>query len=211
MVGYYAQRAREYESIYAKPERQQDLQRLRTISTETLRDHTVLEISCGTGFWTDAFAQSARSVLACDINREVLEIARHKDWNSAPIEFMEADCYALPAFNREFSAAFAGFWWSHIPRRRLLQFLRSLHTKLAPGAKVMFIDNRYIAGSSTPIARTDEHGDSFQIRHLADGSAHQVLKNFPSPEELLQTVAPIAVRAEVTLTDYFWVLRYETW
>ena len=38
----------------------------------------------------------------------------------------EADAYALPESLGRFNAAFAGFWWSHVPRQRLAEFLASL-------------------------------------------------------------------------------------
>ncbi len=210
MVEYYAKRAAEYERIYTKPERQRDLNQLHAAVASSMRGHDVLETSCGTGFWTETFAPIANSVLACDINEEVLEVARGKNWGSAKVEFVQADSYALPNFKSLFSAAFSGFWWSHIPKLRLTEFLNGLHTKLSPGATVMFMDNRYVEGSSTPISRVDGNGDSFQQRRLSNGSLHEVLKNFPNKDELFATVADIASQTEVTLTDYFWVLSYKT-
>lgn len=41
---YYASRAREYDAIYDKPERQSDLALLRSVLGPMLRDKTVLEI-----------------------------------------------------------------------------------------------------------------------------------------------------------------------
>ena len=83
-----------------------------------------------------------------------------------------------------YDAAFAGFWWSHVLKRDLPRFLEGLHRVLAPGAQVVFLDNRYVEGSSTPVSRVDANGDSWQTRKLADGSTHEVLKNFPSGDEL---------------------------
>ena len=208
MVGYYAKRAREYEQIYTKPERQADIRRLRNRFSVVFRDQRVLEVSCGTGYWTEAFAPMARSVLACDINPEVLAVARSKDWSGADVNFVEADSYALPEFGREFSAGFSGFWWSHIPKKRIRSFLDGFHERLGRGALVTFVDNWYVESSSSPIFRTDEQGDSFQQRRLGDGSLHEVLKNFPSREELLASVAAFADDAEVTILDYFWILSY---
>lgn len=208
LAGYYAKRAGEYERIYAKPERQADLARLRRLVAGRLAGHEVLEIACGTGYWTEVIAPVAKSVLACDLNAEVLAVARGKNWTGRGVEFREADAYAPPDGGRPFTAAFAGFWWSHVPRRRLPDFLRGLHARLAPGATVLFIDNRYVEGSSTPLARTDAAGDTFQVRRLGDGSTHEVLKNFPSAEELRATVAPLAADTEVILTTYFWLLGY---
>lgn len=208
MVDYYARRAGEYERIYARPERQADLRCLRETCAAVFRDEVVLEVSCGTGYWTEALAPAAQSVLACDINREVLEIARGKDWTGSDVEFVEADSYALPDFQREFSAGFAGFWWSHVPKHRIRPFLDGFHARLRRQALVVFMDNRYVEGSSTPISRTDAEGNTFQQRRLGDGSCHEVLKNFPSPDELLHAVSGMADEAKVTLTDHFWMFSY---
>lgn len=208
MAAYYGRRAKEYERVYAKPERRDDLIRLRASVGMAFKGHEVLEVACGTGYWTEVIAPVASSVLACDVSPEVLEIARGKPWGAARVEFHPADAYALPDFGRRYSAAFAGFWWSHMPKRKIAGFLTAFHAHLAPGAEVVFIDNRYVAGNSTPISRTDEAGNTFQQRRLDDGSVHEVLKNFPTEAELLQAVAGLTSSAEVLLTDYFWVLNY---
>src|SRR5712692_10327984 len=59
MREYYARRAVEYERVYAKPERQDDLARLRRLLQADLAGHDVLEIACGTGYWTTAIAETA--------------------------------------------------------------------------------------------------------------------------------------------------------
>jgi ubiquinone/menaquinone biosynthesis C-methylase UbiE len=146
MITYYRQRAGEYERVYSKPERQIDLARLRAMVGAAFGGHHVLEVSCGTGYWTEVLAPVARSVVACDVSPEVLEIAHGKSWGAAQVEFLQADSYALPDFRHPRSAAFAGFWWSHVPRRRVGEFLSGLHSRLERGAKVMLIDNRLCRG-----------------------------------------------------------------
>lgn len=206
MVAYYAKRAAEHDRIYDLPERQGDIRKLQQFCQTRFAGLEVLEVSCGTGYWTRFIAPSARSVTATDINEEVLVIARNRQLPRVAVEFHQADSYALPDFNRSFDAGFAGFWWSHVPKRRLGDFLAGFFRRLAPGAIIVFVDNRYVLGSSTPISRTDENGDTFQIRKLADGSTHEVLKNFPSSEELKAGVAGRATSVEVTLLDYYWIL-----
>src|SRR5437879_9405991 len=78
MVNYYAERAKEYERIYQKPERQQELQQLRDFVQRAFANSRVLEIACGTGYWTEILSASAASIVATDINEEVLAIARSK-------------------------------------------------------------------------------------------------------------------------------------
>jgi demethylmenaquinone methyltransferase/2-methoxy-6-polyprenyl-1,4-benzoquinol methylase len=205
---YYARRAGEYEMIYAKPERQADIARLRVALAEAFRGRSVLEVACGTGYWTPHLAAHAERVDAYDINEETLAIARTKPVDPARVRFAVGDAYAPPVRTPRHDAAFAGFWWSHIRKREIARFLAGLHAALAPGARIVCIDNRPVEGSSTPVSRTDAEGNSFQSRVLADGSRHEVLKNFPSPSELQAAVEPFTSASEVRLFDYYWWLEY---
>lgn len=153
---YYAARAAEYERIYSRPERQTDLATLRTVVAAYFRGARVLELACGTGYWTSVYAPGAATALATDINSEVLAFARAKSLTPDRVSFRVADAYSLGTVPGTFDSCFAGFWWSHVPRFRLRDFLFALHHRLGLGARVMFLDNRYVEGNSTPIARTDQ-------------------------------------------------------
>lgn len=207
MVSYYAERASEYERIYQKPERQADLSRLRSFVESTFAGLDVFEVACGTGYWTEVVARGAASVLATDINEEVLEIARAKPMDPRKVTFDRADAYALSAPQR-FNAGLSAFWWSHVPKSRINGFLRGLHAVLAPGARVMFLDNAYAEGSSTPISRVDAQGNTYQLRRLDDGSTHEVLKNFPTQSELRAAVEGLALDVRVEFLPYYWTLTY---
>ena len=169
----------------------------------------MLEIACGTGYWTQFIAPTARSVSGVDINEETLEVARSGQLPSSTVTFTLADVNALPPGYANFSGAFAGFWWSHVPRLDRRTFIDSLHKVLSPGAIVIALDNRYVEGSSTPISHTDADGNSYQRRRLADGSEHTVLKNFPEEAELVAEVSDYATQVEYIQLDYYWLLRYE--
>lgn len=205
---YYARRAAEYEDIYRKPERLADVQRLREILGEVFSGRDVLEIACGTGYWTQIIAQSAKSILATDCNAKVLDIARQKNYGECTVRFDQADAFAPAEVDRLFDAAFCGFWWSHIAKTERLTFLSVLHDKLASDALVVMIDNRYVEGSSTPFSRTDAEGNTYQMRKLADGSRHEILKNFPAPDEIIRTLANFAAGLEITELQYYWVVQY---
>lgn len=207
MKEYYAARANEYDRIYAKPERQADLRQLEQWLPRILNGLSVLEIACGTGYWTQFFAPVAKRVLALDAADETLQIAARRI-PANNVHFMQGDAYQLPAFDTLFEAAFAGFWWSHIPRDKIDVFLAGVHRALQPGAKVVFLDNRFVPGSSTPVAERDIAGDTYQIRPLDDGSTHRVLKNFPSRDELLAAVAPYSESSHYVEWEYFWALEY---
>jgi ubiquinone/menaquinone biosynthesis C-methylase UbiE len=167
----------------------------------------VLEIACGTGYWTSFIAKAARAVVATDISDETIRRARLRP-DSAGARLVRGDAYRLPFAGSRFEAAFAGFWFSHVPRGRWRGFLGEMHRTLAPGAKVILLDNRFVAGNSTPIEGNDEEGNTYQVRRLQDGTAYRVLKNFPSEEELREAIAPYAKDARWHGWEYFWALEY---
>jgi SAM-dependent methyltransferase len=208
MVDYYGRRAPEYDRIYEKPERQSDLAVLREYVRETFREEEVLEVACGTGYWTEVLAEVARSVAAIDINESVLEIARGRR-GTERVRFEKADVYALPEM-RLASAGLAGFWWSHIPKGSIGSFLAGMHKRLKSGATVMFMDNCYVEGSSTLVTRADAEGNTYQTRTLDDGSTHEVLKNFPTEAELKKAVESVATSVNVRFLKYYWILTYQT-
>lgn len=205
METYYARRAAEYEKIYEKPERQADLARLRRDIPALFRGARVLEIACGTGYWTPLIAEQAQSVLAVDYSEETLAIARSKRYPKGNVRFEQADAYALPAWKERFSACFAGFWWSHIPLMKIDSFMRNLALALEDGALVAFLDNRYVAGSSTAISRTDREGNTYQSRRLADGSSHEVLKNFPAASDLRARLRRFGADVAFSEYEYYWL------
>lgn len=209
LAEYYAKRASEYDTIYGRPERQSDLRRLESVVGQSFAGWDVLEIACGTGYWTRFIAQRASSIVAIDCNRQVLEVARQRAYGECPVTFVETDAYTLSEVSGRFDAAFCGFWWSHVPRRRLPAFLGLLHSRLRNGALIIAIDNIYVEGSSTPIAGRDCNGETYQIRMLQDGTRHEVLKNFPSEAELRSSLGEAAIRVEYSALEYYWLLRYK--
>ena len=185
MAAYYAARAAEYEAVYAKPERQADLRALEAWLPGVFAGRQVLEVAAGTGWWTVHGARDAALWLATDLNPETLAVARAKPALPRSVRFATADAYTLAELgDRRFDAAFVGFWWSHVPRARLAGWLDALFAHLLPGSPVVIMDNRYVPGSSTPIAEVDAQGDHWQHRRLADGSRHRVLKNHPARDEV---------------------------
>lgn len=210
MQRYYSRRAAEYERIYEKPERQAELAWLRGRIPEVFRGRTVLEIACGTGYWTQYIAHAAAKVHACDINDSVLEIAREKPIARGKAEFFRADALTLEGTPPGCNAAFAGFWWSHVKRSALPAFLKTLAARLEPGSLVAILDNSYSEGSSTPVARRDAEGNTYQMRRLANGEDYEVLKNFPTESELREVVAPVAAEAHLESLQYYWMLVLRT-
>lgn len=210
MAAYYARRAASYEQVYAKPERQADLRLMEAWLAQQFSGRRVLEIACGTGWWTPHGAAHAAHWRATDLNPETMAVARHKTLPAGIVQFQTLDAYTLDGLPVEdhFDAAFAGFWWSHVPLARLPGWLDTLHQRLAPGAHVVMLDNRLVAGSSSPVSRRDEGGNTYQMRPLPDGSRHEVLKNFPTADQAIAALGSRARDAQWMACEHYWVLHY---
>jgi SAM-dependent methyltransferase len=209
MAAYYAQRAAYYERVYFKPERQNDLRAMEAALPSLLAGRSVLEIACGTGWWTAHGARDAKAWLATDLNPQTMAVARAKKM-PVNVQFATVDAFSFQELDiQQFDGAFAGCWWSHVPLARLPAWLDSLHARLRPGARVVMLDNSFVQTSSTPLTRRDADGNTYQHRTLDDGSVHEVLKNFPTRDQAFAMLGPRAHTPQWVDYEHYRVLRYE--
>ncbi|MBC3919530.1 methyltransferase domain-containing protein [Undibacterium sp. CY18W] len=207
MRDYYAQRAQTLEKMYQKPERQQDLREIETRVQDVLQNQRVLELACGTGYWTERYAAQATSVAATDYNQNMLDLAQAKSYPDGKVTFALADLYELPAATADqYSACFAGFFWSHVKREAQTGLLAHLSKVAGKGTTLVLIDNNYVEGSSTVIARTDLEGNTFQLRKQEDGSRVEILKNFPTDSALRKKFGPAVRDIRIFRNTYYWML-----
>lgn len=213
MQTYYARRAREYERIYHRPALREEYATLFRWIGEALRDLDVLEIACGTGYWTRPLSEISWSMLATDAVTEVLDVARAKRYPRGNVRFLQLDAFELPGADlgrATFPAALAAFWWSHLTLDRRTTFLAALHTRLASGATVVLADNLHVEGVSTPLSRRDDAGNTYQVRGLDDGTSFEIVKNYPTREELDALIEPWGVQIEHKTLKHFWFVSYRT-
>ncbi|MFC5450448.1 methyltransferase domain-containing protein [Paenibacillus aestuarii] len=210
MQDYYGARAEEYERIYHRddPDYQQGLILLRHAMTGVVRGRRVLEVACGTGYWTQAAADAAEHILGVDIRPEVLQIAKAKPWPAGKVDFCIGDAYRLDQVEGGFNCGVANFWFSHIPRNRLDEFLESFHRRLGHGATVFIADNVYVAGRGGELIRKEDSEDTFKRRELADGTQHDIIKNYYSYDELNDIFKPYAKHLQVFVGSSFWYVIY---
>jgi demethylmenaquinone methyltransferase/2-methoxy-6-polyprenyl-1,4-benzoquinol methylase len=212
MLDYYNKRLQEYETVYTKPERQADLNALLARLQTDVARREVLELACGTGWWTERLAAHAASWIATDADTGALDIVQHK-----AIQGLSAtttlNAYQ-PSVSTPVDCVFAAHWYSHLRLDERSIFFRSVHGCLKPGGRLIMLDNNFVSGSSTAISRTDIEGNTYQTRKLKDGSLHEVLKNFPDQQQLAASGKPyfekIAFNNELTLnTIYYWYASME--
>jgi ubiquinone/menaquinone biosynthesis C-methylase UbiE len=89
MQSYYAARASEYERIYLKPERQTDLRAIEQWLPPKFEGARVIEVACGTGYWTQFIAPVASHVLAIDAAPETISIAKTRV-PEGKVDFLES-------------------------------------------------------------------------------------------------------------------------
>jgi 2-polyprenyl-3-methyl-5-hydroxy-6-metoxy-1,4-benzoquinol methylase len=175
---YYRRRAGEYDAT-AYGDLAAARARIARLVAEMRPAGTVLEIACGTGLWTEALAGLANTVTAVDVAPETLAIARERV-GSGNVRFEVADIFSWRTTAR-FDVIFFSAWLSHVPMSRFGQFWQLLRGLLAPGGRVLFIDEHvdergkesYLPG-----------GDEIVERQLQDGSRYRIVKNFVDPERL---------------------------
>lgn len=208
LILYYKERANEYEKIYSKPERQNDLLIATQLLQGLLANKTVFEVACGTGYWTEKIAKTAHSIVATDINETVLDIAKSKKYLPAIVDFRIADLFALTN-SVTYESLFGGFIWSHLKLQTLPDFIDLMTSLVHENGTVIFIDNKYVEGSNLPISDTDKQGNTYQTRTLANGTSHNVLKNFPTEAFIRQLLADKASDINFTNLTYYWILAYK--
>lgn len=207
---YYGARAEEYERIYHRddPNYQQELSLLRSTLQSITQGRKVLEIACGTGYWSQIIADSAVQLVGVDIRPEVIQIAAAKKLPPGKTTFLVGDAYHLDDIEGSFDFGLANFWFSHIPKNKIELFLTGFHRKLQPGAQVFMADNVYVPGRGGELIVKEDSEDTYKRRELADGSQHEILKNYFDYQELCEIFKPFSTDLKVFVGSSFWYVSY---
>ena len=187
LVDYYRQRAKEYEDVYywKDSHRQEEQAIMADTIKSSLAGRDVLDIACGTGWWDRILSETAKGLTGLDINKDVLEIAKTKEYG-CPTHFQIGDAYEPPFSPAIFDGAIATFWISHIPKGKLHQWIDTFHRILKQGSRVFLADNTNIPGIGGPVVTKEGDENTYKLRTLKDGSQHMVLKNYYSTSDLVE-------------------------
>ncbi|PCJ42546.1 MAG: SAM-dependent methyltransferase [SAR86 cluster bacterium] len=207
MEKYYKERAPIYDKVYLYPEREKDIKFLKEYIPSRFKGLDIIEIAAGTGYWTQYVSATAKTILATDAVEEPLEELKRRRLPDS-VSIVKQDAYSLDSIDQLFNGAFAGLWLSHVPKQKIKMFFIGLHRLLEPGSKVIFIDNSKSQCIRFPITRKDKFGNGYQERTLDNGSAHEVLKNFPSEMELNGYLINIAENINYIELEHFWLIEY---
>lgn len=206
---YYSKRAEEYDDVYHRPDktRLKEQRLLAEYITQTFKGKFVLELACGTGFWTKYLFKPAKKVLATDYSLNMLEIASSRLSKNYNIIFLQADAYNPPISIPKFNGAMANFWFSHISKRKIKQFLATLHSRLARNSVVLMADDVYIEGRGGELVRK-ENEDTLKRRVLKSGEQFDVLKNYYTSGQLKKIFSKYSHKLEIKYLTNFWIVKY---
>lgn len=213
IVKYYRDRAKEYEQVYEwrDPQRQEEQDRMGEEMREAFEGRYVLDIGCGTGYWTQRISVTADKITGIDVNEAVLEIARSKTYG-CPTEFKVMDAHSMEFPPDTFTGALASFWLSHVRMENLDDWIDHMHGMLSPGARVFIADNTYIEGVGGRLVTREGDPNTYKLRTLNDGSQHLIVKNYFTTEEIVRLFSRHA--DGVTADDVFhgrcfWWVSYQ--
>jgi len=203
---YYASSTQAADAALSRAERANDLSKVRDRIAQLVRGKSVLELACGTGYWTEVIAATAERVLATDILDEMIERAQRRRLPEGKVSFRRVDGLDLPEDLGAFSCVFIGFWWSHLKRDEQDALLAQLRARLGPDVTLILLDDAYVEGSSTTIARTDAQGNTYEIVATPDGERFELPKNYPADSALRKRLGGEVREIRIERLTYYWLL-----
>lgn len=175
---------------------------------EALKGRRVLEVACGTGYWTKIAAEVATHVVALDISPKTLAVAQSRALPPESVEFCVHDAYELASVQGTYNAGLANFWLSHVPKARVEGFLEGFHRRLGEGSIVFMADNLYLPKSGGTLVVKRGNPDSFRLRRMPDGSMAEIIENYYDESSLMPLLEPYAEDLQINMGNNFWWLRY---
>lgn len=206
VANYYALLGEAVEDKYLEPDMDEDIDDMSIHLGNLLAGHTVLELGCGTGFWTEVAAESALSVLAVDINANLVDIARERPMAEDKVSFRVADALDLPEDIGKFSAVLVSFLWSHLNKKEQEQLLATLKKRLGKDVLLVILDDSFVEGFSETIARTDADGTTYEILTTPEGERFEVAKSYQSDSALRKRLGNVGKEIKIERVEFFWIL-----
>ncbi|HET7563481.1 MAG TPA: class I SAM-dependent methyltransferase [Gemmatimonadaceae bacterium] len=214
-IAYYRARAHEYDQWFLRQgryDRGPEWNRQWLSEVQELRAHLdrfrptgrVLELACGTGWWTEQLLRHADCVTAVDASLEVLALNRARV-GAERVRFIQEDLFQWQP-SEQYDVIFFSFWLSHVPPERFESFWQLVRSALAPDGRVLFIDSLRTETSTAMDHRLPDAHDVTAVRRLNDEREFRIYKVFYQPEQLAARLRTLGWQVDVTTTaNYFLV------
>jgi SAM-dependent methyltransferase len=216
-IAYYRARAPEYDEWFLRrglcdlgpkwnEQWDQEVAQVATALDEFALSGRVLELACGTGWWTERLAKHAGELTSVDASPEAIGIARGRVPSA---RYVVADLFDWEPTER-YDVVFFSFWLSHVPPPRFDSFWMMVDAAITPDGRVFFIDN-YRKKLPELVEQTQVRGSMQReggkegevIRRLNDGREFRAVKVYYEPDELAERLATLGWNMDVRSTNWF--------
>jgi ubiquinone/menaquinone biosynthesis C-methylase UbiE len=202
-IAYYRARAGEYDatSTVADDPFADATGRIRSAIDTLAPGGRVLELAAGTGQWSGQLAAHASELIVTDSSPEMLDLNRARTGQPSNVRYEVADAFAVePSHSTD--VVFFGFFLSHVPASRFEAFWSLLEGVLAPGGRVVFVDE-----ADHGLWEEDwiDRDAGLVQRRLNDGTRHRAVKVLWHPGDLERKLRELGWDASVQLeSPFYW-------
>lgn len=212
-MAYYRARAAEYDEWFYRQgryDRGEENNARWFAAAEAVREalfaggqvHSVVELACGTGIWTQELAQLAQHVTALDASPEMLKINQTKV-AAENVTYQQVNLFEWEP-TQTYDMLFASFWLSHVPPERLSAHLEAMSRVLVPDGRLFLVDSLKTP-TSTAVDHVIPEASTTLTRKLNDGRTYQIVKVFYEAEDLKAALEAAGFVAQVYQAgDFFW-------
>jgi 2-polyprenyl-3-methyl-5-hydroxy-6-metoxy-1,4-benzoquinol methylase len=110
--------------------------RVKMLSSHLRHGMTVLELGCGTGYFTRELARSGADIIAIDVSHELLEIAR-ANYSAPNVDYQTQNAYALSYPDAVFDSVVGSSVLHHL---EVEEALRNIYRVLKPAGTIYFTE-----------------------------------------------------------------------
>jgi trans-aconitate methyltransferase len=212
-IAYYRARAEEYDEWwfrtgrYDRGEEQRrawfgEVAQLEAALRDARPVGRVLELACGTGLWTRHLVETAESLTAVDASPEVARLNAERV-KSPRVRYVQADVFEWQP-DSLYDLVFFGFWLSHVPEHRFVDFWRMVWSALRPDGQAFFIDNLFGQEQTAANHKDIDRGGVVE-RKLNDGRTFNIVKIFYEPAALEKRLGGLGWTGYVRSTGRFFI------
>jgi len=169
----------------------------------------VLELACGTGWWTERLVRYAASLTAVDASPEVLALNRAR-LGEAKVRYVQADLFAWTP-DTQYDVVFFSFWLSHVPPERFAYFWNLVRSCLVAGGRFFLVDSARNPTSSARDQALPSAESTLSHRRLNDGREFDIVKVFYEPPELERRLTDLGWQAQIRATANHFIYGHGAW
>ena len=204
MLGYYDQRAPDYEEAYTLGTGTASIQNPEIFKAEArilagivgrLARGRIMDLACGTAFWLPAYAPNRSHITLLDQSDRMLMEARAKVDQLGLVDrctFVRGDFFDHAFEHEAYDTALVGFFLSHLTEAHEPVLFDALRTMLGTSGRFLILDSAW-----SPERATVNHKVEHQPRRLNDGTTFEIYKRYCDRDDIARWAAEYGAELHV--------------